>query len=187
MLMTTDPGAALEFRERHGKVIYKSISGIRSVVSSLGPEHLERLDDLAWCPTMLQEYVPGRDFRVHVVGAETFACEIICDAYDYRYAGRQGANVEIKACALGGDVLQKCKTLAAALSLPLAGLDLRCTPDGVWFCFEVNPSPGFTFYQSETGQPIAEAIARLLATAYPPAEKMPPLGVPAFTSSRACL
>ena len=42
-------------------------------------------------------------------------------------------------------------------------MDLRSTPDGAWYCFEVNPSPGFTYYQEETGQPIADAIARLLA------------------------
>ena len=47
----------------------------------------------------------------------------------------------------------------------LAALDLRRTPDGEWYCFEVNPSPGFTYYESNTGQPIAAAIAGLLTAA----------------------
>ncbi len=48
------------------------------------------------------------------------------------------------------------------MGLLLAGVDLRRTPDGGWCCFELNPSPGFTFYEDPTGQPIAAAIARLL-------------------------
>jgi len=48
------------------------------------------------------------------------------------------------------------------MSLVLAGNDLRRTPDGQWFCFEVNPSPGFTYYEQATGQPIADAIASIL-------------------------
>lgn len=43
-------------------------------------------------------------------------------------------------------------------------MDLRRTPEGTWYCLEVNPSPVFTFYRVATGQPIGQAIARLLAT-----------------------
>ena len=48
------------------------------------------------------------------------------------------------------------------MGLFVAGIDLRRTPSGEWCCFEVNPSPAFTFYQESTGQPIAAAIASLL-------------------------
>jgi glutathione synthase/RimK-type ligase-like ATP-grasp enzyme len=53
--------------------------------------------------------------------------------------------------------------LAQRLELPLAGIDLRRTPDGRHVCFEVNPSPAFSFYEQRTGLPIAAAIARYLA------------------------
>jgi hypothetical protein len=49
------------------------------------------------------------------------------------------------------------------MKLLAAGVDLRRTVDGRWYCFEVNPSPGFTYYQDATGQPLAEAMAELLA------------------------
>jgi D-alanine-D-alanine ligase-like ATP-grasp enzyme len=55
--------------------------------------------------------------------------------------------------------------LAAALHLSVAGIDLRKTPEGEWVCFEVNTSPAFTYYEEATGQPIAHAIAELLASA----------------------
>jgi hypothetical protein len=32
-----------------------------------------------------------------------------------------------------------------------------------WYCFEVNTSPAFTYYEGRAGLPIGAAIARLLA------------------------
>ena len=45
-LVTSDPAAARAFHAEHGEVIYKSASGIRSIVRRLGPDHLARLDVL---------------------------------------------------------------------------------------------------------------------------------------------
>ena len=87
-LVTTDPGAVLDFEKHHGALIYKSVSGVRSVVSRLGAEHLDRLSDVAACPTQFQAYVDGDDYRVHVVGSRLFATRIRCAATDYRYASR---------------------------------------------------------------------------------------------------
>jgi RimK-like ATP-grasp domain len=164
-LITTDAKAAREFWDRHQTVVYKSISGVRSIVSRLNATHSDRLTDVMWCPTQFQQYIAGHDCRVHVVGDEVFACEITAGADDYRYAARQGVDVEIRPCRVPDDVAQRCRALAAALDLPVAGIDLRLAPDGRWYCFEVNPSPGFTYYQAATEQPIAESIANLLAAA----------------------
>ncbi|MBG1244021.1 ATP-grasp domain-containing protein [Nostoc sp. NZL] len=162
-LVTTDPEAVRSFWELHGDIIYKSISGIRSKVSRLGVEHLERLDNVSWCPTQFQQYIPGRDYRVHVVGTEIFASEVISQADDYRYAAENDESTEIRGCHLPEEVEQQCRVLAKAINLPLCGIDLRRTPGGDWYCFEVNPSPGFTYYQQFTGQPISTAITNLLA------------------------
>jgi glutathione synthase/RimK-type ligase-like ATP-grasp enzyme len=161
-LITTDPGAVQAFWEHHGSVIYKSVSGIRSQVSRLGSEHLGRLANVSWCPTQFQHYIPGTDYRVHVVDTEVFACEVISDADDYRYAAQYAAPAELRSCCLPSDIEARCRILAKALHLPVAGIDLRCTPSGEWYCFEVNPAPGYTYYQQATGQPISKAIAQLL-------------------------
>jgi RimK-like ATP-grasp domain len=161
-LITTDPGAAQAFWERHGTVIYKSVSAARSRVSRLRPEHVQRLGDVSSCPTQFQQYIAGRDYRVHVVDTEIFACEVLCEADDYRSPGEH--TIEIQACRLPQDVEDRCRLLATAMQLPLAGIDLRRSPEGDWYCFEVNPSPAFTYYQEATDQPISQAIARLLAT-----------------------
>lgn len=160
-LITTDPEAVQVFWERHGTIIYKSVSGIRSVVSRFESEDLDRLADVAWCPTQFQQYIAGRDYRVHVVGTEVFAGEVMSDAVDYRYPGSHP--VEIRASQLPDEVEARCRQLAATLRLPVAGIDLRRTPAGEWYCFEVNPSPAFSYYQQETAQPISAAIAGLLA------------------------
>jgi glutathione synthase/RimK-type ligase-like ATP-grasp enzyme len=166
-LLTTDPAAVAQFRERHGELIYKSISGVRSIVSRFTAEHAERLTDLRWCPTQFQQHIPGRDHRVHTVGDDIFACEIVSAADDYRYGARQGHAVELRACELPPDCAERCWKLARSHALPVAGIDLRRTPDGEWFCFEANPSPAFSYYESATGQPIADAIAALLVTGGP--------------------
>jgi hypothetical protein len=160
-LVTTDPAAARAFWQRHGEIIYKSASGTRSRVARLRPEDEPRLQDVAWCPTQFQEYVPGREHRVHVVGGEVFACEVLSEADDYRYA--PASEVALGSCDLPIDVADRCRDLAAALSLPVAGIDLRLTPRGIWYCFEVNPMPAFSCYESATDRPISAAVARLLA------------------------
>jgi RimK-like ATP-grasp domain len=161
-LITTSPEVALDFWRQQGEVIYKSISGMRSVVSRLNQEHVSRLADVVNCPTQFQAYVPGIDYRVHVVGDEVFACTVRSQADDYRYAGRHSGAVEIHPVLLPDDMWERCLNLAAFLRLHVAGIDLRRTPQDDWYCFEVNPSPGFSYYQDETGTRIDEAIAALL-------------------------
>jgi hypothetical protein len=161
-LVTTDPHAVQEFWEKHGALIYKSVSASRSVVARLSNEQLKNLQNIAWCPTQFQQYIPGNDYRVHVVGDEVFACEIVCEADDYRFAHAQKDHVELRAFDLPDDVTERCQSLAAGLGMPVAGIDLRCAPEGQWYCFEVNPVAGFAYYQEPCNHHIDDAIARLL-------------------------
>jgi glutathione synthase/RimK-type ligase-like ATP-grasp enzyme len=165
-LVTNDPDQARAFVREHRDVVYKSVSAVRSRVRRLTPQDADRLPHVMTCPTQLQRRVRGTDVRVHVVGADVFAAEISCAADDYRYAVDQGcAPATLRAVDLPDDVATRCTSLATALQLPVAGIDLRRSPDGGWHCFEVNPSPAFTYYEAATGQPIAAAVAGLLAAA----------------------
>jgi glutathione synthase/RimK-type ligase-like ATP-grasp enzyme len=161
-LITSDPGTARAFWSRHGDVVFKSTSGIRSIVRTLDRQqaaHLERLRDL---PTQFQELVPGTDVRVHVVGGRVFAAEVHSDAIDYRYARRDGLGVDLAEVTLPADVAARCVALAAGLGLPFCGIDLRRRPDGGYVCFEVNPMPGYSYFESETGQAISDALVDYL-------------------------
>lgn len=158
-LVTSDPDDARDFYELHdGLVIYKSISYIRSIVEQMNEEDLDRLDTLLTCPVQLQQMVPGGDFRVHVMGEQVFAHKIEATENDYRY----DKEAEIVAFDLDKETEAKCIDVARRLNMEIAGVDLRVTPDGETYCFEVNPSPAFSWYEVRTGQPITSALCDLL-------------------------
>ena len=161
-LVTTDPAAARSFLGEHGRLVYKSVSGVRSIVATLDARDQDRLDGVRTGPVQLQEYVPGLDVRVHVVGDEWFACAVRSAADDYRYPRSANTGIELTEFDLPEVVGERLVALARGMGLLVAGADLRLTPDGSWVCFEVNPSPGFPWYEEATGHPIAEAIADLL-------------------------
>jgi glutathione synthase/RimK-type ligase-like ATP-grasp enzyme len=98
-----------------------------------------------------------------VVGAEVFATEVETEAVDYRYAGRDNLELAMRAIQLPTEIEDQCVQLSRRLDLPLCGIDLKRTPAGEYYCFEVNPSPAYTYYQDYTEQPIAQAIAHWLA------------------------
>jgi glutathione synthase/RimK-type ligase-like ATP-grasp enzyme len=168
-LVTSDPAAARAFQGEHGEVIYKSLSGTRSIVRRLGPDQLTRLAFLRHGPAQFQAFVPGRNVRVHTVGDRVFATCIETEAVDYRYAHLDGLDVAMKPATLPAAVEAACLRAARDLDLLFAGIDLKETPDGDYFCFEVNPCPGFIYYERQTRQPISAALADLLNTRRPPA------------------
>lgn len=163
-LITNDPQLVRAFRSQHGRIIYKSISAIRSIVQQLDAGDEARLEQIRWCPTQFQAYVEGVDVRVHTIGSETFTTAIESDATDYRYAGQQsGQPAGLREVELCDELADKCLRLTRALGLEFAGIDLRITPADEVYCFEVNPSPAFSYYESHTGQPISLAVAHRLA------------------------
>jgi glutathione synthase/RimK-type ligase-like ATP-grasp enzyme len=162
-LITNDPEAVLAFRKEHGTIIYKSISAVRSIVKTLDDEDMARLDRIGWCPVQFQAAIPGTNIRVHVVGEELFPTWIESTHVDYRYAKRQGGSTELSATTLPDEIAARCIALTADLGLAFAGIDLKLTPGSDYYCFEVNPSPAFSYFEANTGQPIAAAVARYLA------------------------
>ena len=163
-LITNDPELVREFRAKHKKLIYKSISGVRSIVQTLTDDDMSRLENIRWCPTQFQAFVEGENVRVHTVGKKLFATAISSEATDYRYAARQkGAPAELREVDLADELADMCLKLSEGLGLAFAGIDLKITPENHVYCFEVNPSPAFSYYESNTGQPIADAVAGYLA------------------------
>lgn len=163
-LITSDPGLARAFVTEHRRVVFKSASGVRSIVKEVDENDLARLEHIRWCPVQFQAYVPGRNIRVHVVGDEVFATGIETEATDYRYARRQrGTPATLSEVELSEDLAAQVIGLARDLDLPFAGIDLKMTAADEVYCFEVNPSPGFSYYESQTGQGISAALARYLA------------------------
>jgi glutathione synthase/RimK-type ligase-like ATP-grasp enzyme len=163
-LITNDPELVKAFRARHQRIIYKSISGVRSIVQTFNDGDMDRLESIRWCPTQFQAFVDGTNVRVHTVGQKVFATAISTDATDYRYAHRQGGDhAKLRAVELSDDLAEMCVKLSEGLGLAFAGIDLKVTQENRVYCFEVNPSPAFSYYEANTGQPIAQAVAAYLA------------------------
>ena len=162
-LVTNDPEAARRFIASHRRVIYKSISYVRSIVQTVTEKDMARLGHIRWCPVQFQAYIEGVDMRVHTLGSQVFATRIHSSATDYRYASEEGEREQLEPFELPGELAAQCVELSRALGLELAGIDLKIAPDGQVCCFEVNPSPAFGYYEMHTAQPIARAVARYLA------------------------
>ena len=164
-IITNQPENVRSFRKRHGRVIFKSISAHRSIVRELVDADEDRLERIRTLPTQFQALIEGDDVRVHAVGGKLFATRIKSDMVDYRYAESQGGEAIFEPTELPDTIARRCIELSRFLDLPLCGIDLKLAPDGTFYCFEVNPSPAFSYYQEQTDQPIARAIVRELAAA----------------------
>ncbi|HEY6791524.1 MAG TPA: hypothetical protein VI365_29855 [Trebonia sp.] len=160
-IVTNDKDALRAFADQHGPLIYKSASGVRSIVRELDWSDAAQLERLRTCVTLFQQRISGTDIRVHVCASRTVATRIESSAVDYRYAARDGLPVSLRRTEIPQWIDQACHALAAHDGLVLAGIDLRVTPDGRWFCFEANPAPAFTFYDVDGS--IAAAVAQTLA------------------------
>jgi glutathione synthase/RimK-type ligase-like ATP-grasp enzyme len=125
-------------------------------------DDLDRLNRVRFCPVQFQEYVPGVDLRVHTIGNRVFAHEIVSDATDYRYASRERASRSMRAAEIPDEIAERCLRLASELGLIMSGVDLRRSYDGEYYCFEINPTPGFYFFEQYTGQRISDALIDLL-------------------------
>lgn len=168
-LITNNVQSATEFIDSvwlDGKdVIFKSVSSVRSIVRTVDKSDIDRLDQIRVCPVQFQERVEGTDVRVHVVGESVIATSISTTGTDYRYAARaQGGDTVLTETELPDSIARCCVQLAAQIGIGFAGVDLRKTNDNRWVCFEVNPSPAFSYYESHTGQAISAAVAQYLAS-----------------------
>lgn len=161
-LVTNDPAAVRAFREQHGRLVYKSVSGVRSVVHELTGPRLADLHRVRALPTQFQRLLVGTNVRVHVVGEDVHACAVESATIDYRYADG-GPSARMSAVTLPDDIAQRCVQVSRALDLPLAGIDLLRDEDDRWWCFEVNPSPAYNCFEEPTGLPIAHSLAGWLA------------------------
>ncbi len=163
MCITSNEEEARNFLAGYKSVIYKSISGTRSVVKQVDAQSLQNLYKIKYCPVQFQECVTGYNVRVHVIGKQAIATKICSDAVDYRYAHTEDKTTTLESYVLPDDVAEKCICLAHSLKLPFAGIDLMFANDGRVICFEVNPSPGYSYYERNTGQLISHALAEYLA------------------------
>lgn len=144
--------------EMAGKVIAKSCSGLRSQVSMVGQPLLAQVS-AGTTPVIAQEFIAGVDVRVHTVMGKAFPTEIVAAGVDYRFD--EGVK-EYREATMPAHWEALCHRFAQAEELLIAGFDFKVTPQGEWYCLEVNPVPTFLPYEMATGQPIGAALVEAL-------------------------
>lgn len=163
-LITNEPKKVLEFNQLHKKIIYKSISSVRSIVQIFKETDKQNLNRILHCPVQFQQFVEGTNVRVHVIGERIFATSIETETVDYRYASKYKAKSKLRPYDLDSNTKEKCIKLTKGLGLDFSGIDLKICKDNQIFCFEVNPSPAYSFYEANANQPISKAVAEYLST-----------------------
>ena len=150
-----------EFAESCGQgVIYKACSGLRSRVRKLDDEVLQRMKNGS-TPVVVQEYIPGKDVRVHTVNDRVFPTEVVGGGVDYRF---EHEHCLYQATVMPDEIADMCCRFAKLERLVIAGFDFRVTDDGRWFCLEMNPVPTFLPYEMSTTQPIGDALLDVMCS-----------------------
>jgi ribosomal protein S6-L-glutamate ligase RimK-like protein len=163
-IVTNEALEAEEFYELcAGRVVRKSVSGISTGTRLTSRQEIPQLLAEGESPVQLQELVAGTDIRVHVIGEEIFATRILSKAVDYRFAEQEGVEIRMEATILPSEVARDCVRTTKRLGLAFSGIDLRESREGQFYAFEVNPSPGFSFYERATGQGISTALMEFLS------------------------
>jgi hypothetical protein len=161
--LTTSIVADYEDFRQNGEIIYKSNSSVRSIVDTVDKVEQDRFDLLKHCPVLFQRRIVGKDVRIHVVNDSCFAVEIESDAVDYRYYRTRGTYSRMRVCeSLPAEVAERCISYAKERGVVLAGFDFKVDEVGHWYCLEMNPAPGFEYYdrvlQNKIGRKILEYL-----------------------------
>lgn len=155
-----------EILERPDTFITKGISGTRTRASSFGSEAVWRLSGLRLTPTFFQVKGQSPEYRAHVVDNTVHVVRIDSPVVDYRYAERDGHQVGIELVEdFPLQLKSKCIDFCVEYDLGFAGFDFITGENGELYLLEVNPSPGFDFYDKKIGGKISTSLAELLLSA----------------------
>ena len=158
--ISNDNEAVRKFLHVYNDTVYKSISGVRSIVQKLSDSHLQYLNDVSWCPTLFQNFIDGVNYRAHVIGDNVITVRIQSDKLDYRYG-----NTTMIAEELPAEIAEKCRKLNSILGLHFSGIDLMRAAGDQWYCLEVNPSPAYSYFELNGYVPISVALAKYMIDA----------------------
>lgn len=165
-LITNDSREVREFSKRFPRTIYKSMGETaheNTVTRFLSEADTERLDDLAHCPAIFQEFIEARhDLRVTIVGSRVFAVRIDSQSGQSKLDWRFDHSVGFESFVLDPEVEALLLRLMRQLGLTYGAIDLRETPEGENVFLEVNPAGQYLFAELMTGAKISAAMAEAL-------------------------
>jgi len=111
-------------------------------------------------PALVEEYLPGREFTVGIVGSGNEAVaiggmEVICaNNLPYSVEVKENYEINCKYTAIDADLIEKCKSVAirawrALYAVDAGRIDLKCDRNGNICFIEANPLAGLNPVHSD--------------------------------------
>jgi glutathione synthase/RimK-type ligase-like ATP-grasp enzyme len=151
----------------HGS-LSKSMTGNSAFfpTTRLTESDLDRMDDLAYCPMIFQEYIPkAYELRIVYADGEFFTGKIMYEkeeATDWRRTQQQ--TFQWQHYELPFTIKERLTNLMNRLGLHFGALDMIRHKEGDYVFLEVNPQGEWGMLQRDLGYPIGETIAEKLVT-----------------------
>lgn len=175
-IFTNEPAAIHSFFEQckgnmivklHGS-LSKSMEGNTAFfpTTKLTADDMKRMDELAYCPMIFQEYIPkAYELRIVYVDGVLFAGKIPFEASaatDWRTL--QGGPIQWQHYELPVQVKEKLSIMMHSLGLTFGAIDMIRHDNGNYVFLEVNPQGEWGMLQKYLNYPIGETIAQKLIT-----------------------
>ncbi len=151
------------------KLIYKPFGGTVSEwreTRVVGEKEIENIAKVRHAPLIFQEFIPGVDYRVTVVGDRIFPAAIDARKGSYPVDFRiNTSGVQISEATLPDEINTQILQLMKQLNLNYGAIDFRRHDEtGEFYFLEINPAGQWLFVEDQTGQPISRTIAEYLTT-----------------------
>jgi hypothetical protein len=165
-LSTSDRASLIRFAGQ-GRVIVKALGGSRGNTREVDADALAAFYPEQG-PVHVQRLIEGSDVRVHVIGTEVIATHVECTGIDYRASG---VRASYRPWTLPDQLSAQLVHATELMGLRLAGWDFKLDADGLYWCLEANPQPGFHPYDNAARGGISRAIMNFLENCGGPAGK----------------
>jgi len=158
-LTTNDPARALEFVANHTEVVVKPSVGVGST-RLFSARDRDRLDQIRFCPVMMQERIRGDTLRINIVGdSVVLALRVVGsrENTDSRTAPRGFEFVK-----LSDAVEERIVRANRALGLHFAAWDIIESHDGRYVYLDCNPGPYILWTGAEFSRAVMEQLAQYM-------------------------
>jgi glutathione synthase/RimK-type ligase-like ATP-grasp enzyme len=141
--------------------ISKGISSIRTKAVNFDFSLYLNLDLLSKTPSLFQKKIKGFDVRIHLIADKSVSLKILSTELDYRYSKENNKYEEI---SLPPEIESKCILYCKSEKLIFAGIDFKVDENLEWHLLEVNPMPGYNYFDKKLEGKISKLLYDYLSS-----------------------
>ncbi len=170
-LVTSSPHEVRQFLREHERVIFKALFGTDQVwrpTQELTEELVTKLDHVALCPVVFQEYIPaGEDYRVVLI--DEFVQAVAFDTMNSQYPLDVSMDpaTRCRADVIPASLVSALREFMSRCGLRYGAFDLRRKPDGEFVFLEINPAGQFLYLDLRAKTNVSKAMANVLSCKNP--------------------